>query len=458
MFDVPDGRPAQAVAMSEPLHVIVIGGGIGGLTLAHGLRRAGVSVAVYERDRTLDARQQGYRIHINRTGNRALRACLPPSLHDAFVATSGEPQAGVTFCTEKLRELLFIPRTATELALDPAERGRSASRITLRQILMTGLDDVVHVDKRYVSYDVLDGRVTAHFADGTSATGDVLVGADGAGSSVRRQYLPQADRVDTGIAAIVAKVWLTDEIRATLPDRLHDGPLLVRAPRGIYVFMVAQEFDRDRMAVTAAPDGGGREPHAEGPRLGPLTEQVASYLMWGYSEQRERLDVPDLEVLAGRELQDLVLRRTAGWHPKFSHLFAAADTESVATLSILTSVPVDPWEPTRVTLLGDAIHSMTPYRGNGGNTALRDAQLLCAKLTAAARGETPLLEAIGEYEAQMREYGFAAVRTSLTATRQVHLANPVGYAINKAVFRTMNALPWLRRRISERHARTAGEA
>ena len=61
-----------------PLHVIVIGGGIGGLCLAQGLKRAGISVAVYERDRTLTDRLQGYRVHINPSGSRALHACLPP--------------------------------------------------------------------------------------------------------------------------------------------------------------------------------------------------------------------------------------------------------------------------------------------------------------------------------------------------------------------------------------------
>jgi flavin-dependent dehydrogenase len=62
--------------MSTPLHVLVIGGGIGGLCLAQGLRQAGVSVAVYERDRTRADWLQGYRIHINPAGSKALHEWL----------------------------------------------------------------------------------------------------------------------------------------------------------------------------------------------------------------------------------------------------------------------------------------------------------------------------------------------------------------------------------------------
>src|SRR5690242_3064929 len=63
--------------LPTPLHVLIIGGGIGGLCLAQGLNKAGVSVAVYERDRALDARLQGYRLNIEPAGSLALHACLP---------------------------------------------------------------------------------------------------------------------------------------------------------------------------------------------------------------------------------------------------------------------------------------------------------------------------------------------------------------------------------------------
>jgi 2-polyprenyl-6-methoxyphenol hydroxylase-like FAD-dependent oxidoreductase len=70
-----------------------------------------------------------------------------------------------------------------------------------------------------------------------------------------------------------------------------------------------------------------------------------------------------------------------------------------------------------VTLLGDAIHAMSPARGSGANTALRDAALLAAELGAAARGDKPVLSAIAHYEQEMAGYGFAAVRASQQADR-----------------------------------------
>ena len=68
-----------------------------------------------------------------------------------------------------------------------------------------------------------------------------------------------------------------------------------------------------------------------------------------------------------------------------------------------------------MTLLGDAIHAMSPARGSGANTALRDAALLAAELGAAAREEKTPVRAIADYERQMVDYGFAAVQASRRA-------------------------------------------
>jgi len=70
------------------LQVVVVGGGIGGLCLAQGLRKAGIQVKVFERDRTVDARLDRYRLHINPAGTRAMRACLPDAMWDRFLADS----------------------------------------------------------------------------------------------------------------------------------------------------------------------------------------------------------------------------------------------------------------------------------------------------------------------------------------------------------------------------------
>jgi 2-polyprenyl-6-methoxyphenol hydroxylase-like FAD-dependent oxidoreductase len=65
---------------------------------------------------------------------------------------------------------------------------------------------------------------------------------------------------------------------------------------------------------------------------------------------------------------------------------------------VRTTPPTAPWKSTQITLLGDAIHSMTPYRVAGVNIALKDAALLRSQLQQVHREEKPLLHAIAEYE------------------------------------------------------------
>jgi 2-polyprenyl-6-methoxyphenol hydroxylase-like FAD-dependent oxidoreductase len=76
-------------------------------------------------------------------------------------------------------------------------------------------------------------------------------------------------------------------------------------------------------------------------------------------------------------------------------------------------VPPAPWPTQNVTLLGDAIHTMTYFCALGGNSAMVDAGLLAARLVAIDAGEKPLLEGLHEYEDAMRAHGFDAVRNSL---------------------------------------------
>src|SRR5690349_10982929 len=91
------------------MRIAVVGGGIGGLCLAHGLRKAGVDVAVYERDRSRTDRLQGYRVHINPHGAAALRECLPRKSWEWFERTAGRTGGdGFGFLTERLTPLLVL--------------------------------------------------------------------------------------------------------------------------------------------------------------------------------------------------------------------------------------------------------------------------------------------------------------------------------------------------------------
>jgi len=425
-------------------HVLIAGGGIGGLCLAQGLKKAGVSVAVYERDRTRTDRLQGYRIHIDPNGSRALYECLPASLFQAFDATGGVGTLGFNIVNHRLDELLHVDLTKVVVA-DPIARHRSISRITLRQVLLDGLDDVIHFDKKYERYELTpDGRVVAHFDDGSSTIGDVLVGADGGNSKVRVQFLPHAERVETGIVGIAGKVPLNEETRGWLPRPILDGMASVSAPKGHFMFCASMIHGKN---VHASARIGGADA-AEELHPGLLFDNTSDYVFWAFSARRSSYPHNvDLAQHNGEYLRQIVLGMIADWHPRFHQLVRAADPSTLAALPIRTSVPVAPWPTRNITLLGDAIHSMTPYRGIGANVALRDAALLCRNLAAANRGETTILEAIHAYESEMIVYGFDAVRTSRRAMEQSHTDSRVGKAIATIAFKTLNAIPPLKRRL-----------
>ncbi len=430
------------------LHVIIAGGGIGGLALAHGLRKAGVSVAVYERDRHRTDRLQGFRIHISPRGSRALYELLPEHLYRAFVATSGEMggDSGFGFATEHLDMLVDLDMTTIEgTPTGDVDRNFGVSRITLRQILLSELDDIVHYDKAITGYRHLpDGKVEAEFADGSTAVGDVLVGADGATSRVRAQLLPHAERVDTGIASIAGKYMLTPEGKARLAPRLQAAPLVVMPPRTGGMFIAPHVFSRPE----TTPDGIGGNDGAAQLHPGALFDNTEPYVLWSYSALRSDYPVDrDLESLRPSELRDLVDRLTAGWSPDLRELITGGDPETVTLLPIRTSVPVDPWPTTTVTLLGDAIHSMTPFQGIGANIALRDAHELSTHLISVAQGEQPLLPALHAYESEMLPYGFAAVRASLKAAEQAVTHSRITRSLGRTIFRLAEACPPLKRKM-----------
>ena len=365
---------------------------------------------------------QGYRIHLNPAGCRALHACLPAEQWAAFAASTGRGTGGFTFRDEQLRTLVAIP--AELLAGDPADpvaKHRSVSRLLLRSVLLGGLDEVVEYGREFVRYSsTADGRVTAHFADGTSATGDVLVGADGANSRVRQQYLPHARRIDTGVIAVAGKHPLPGP--EPLPDALLDTPNNIIPPRSSWMF-------------TASWRAGEQDPQL------PALDQH-DYLLWSYTAAADRFPADVLQ-LEGTALQRLVLDRIAGWAPGIRTMITNSDPATVAPVVIRTMLPVEPWPSSRVTLIGDAIHNMTPMAGIGANTALRDAALLADRLATAGPGE--LVAAIAGYEREMLDYGFAAVRASLRNARQATSDRRLPRALFTTTLRAASAVPAVKR-------------
>jgi len=425
--------------MTELNHVLIIGGGIGGLCLAQGLKRAGVNATVYERDRSITDRLQGYRVHISPKGSRALHDCLPPDLFETFAATCGRPPRALRMLTERMQTLIAVGGFG-EPSGDAVEQHRSVSRITLRQVLLAGLGEHVHFGKTFVRYETRGDRVVAFFEDGSSAEGDILVAADGGGSRVRRQYLPHAERVDTGVAAIGGKVFLDESTRHRIPAPLRDTLALVSGPGGRGLFVAPQEFSH------AAPvnEVGGPEAGVDA-ASGTHFDNTRSYLMWAFGAQRHVLGLDAEEAPSGETLRGIALAGMANWDAGYRELVRLTDPDTLSLLPIRTSRPVDAWQASRITLLGDAIHSMTPYRGIGANIALRDAALLCRQLVRAAHGEAPLLDAVADYERAMRRYGFAAVHGSLEAMKAHLETGALARAASRAVLRMMNRVPSLKR-------------
>ncbi|MGP4015829.1 FAD-dependent oxidoreductase [Saccharopolyspora sp. 5N708] len=412
--------------------VLVIGGGIGGLCLAQGLKRAGVDVAVYERDRTRTDRLEGYRIHIDPDGAKALHSCLPEKIWDTFVASTVD-LGSFRFLTEDLRELMVVEAEGTGAA-DPTERSSAIDRVTLREVLLTELDDVLHFDKKFERYErTAEGAIIAHFADGTTATGNVLVGADGVNSPVRAQYLPNVERVDTDAYGIGFKLPLTDEVRAWLQPPLSTGRSMIMAPAPC--FLSISIFD---------PTNDG---------LLPSTRGDDAYVGTAFVVRRSTCPA-NIEALDGAELKSFTERLVSGWHPQLRRIIAESDPGSTLLVPYKTSVPIEPWESTSVTLLGDAVHSMSPVGGLGGNTALRDADLLCRQLVLLRDGSMPTAEAIRSYEAAMLDYGFAAVRKALRYQRQGLQSNKFAVSLSRIFFRALNSMMRRRRQQPPRTVRT----
>ena len=170
--------------------------------------------------------------------------------------------------------------------------------------------------------------------------------------------------------------------------------------------------------------------------------------MWGFSAHRESFGLVGADgdpMFANARA--VVLAQMPDWSRDLRRLVERADASSLTTFAVKSSVPIAPWPTSRVTLLGDALHNMTPFRGIGANTALRDAVLLRDVLVSADSGKRDLLAALADYERSMIDYGFAAVRASLANMKRVHARSPVSRLVTRVFFRIADSSPWLRGRV-----------
>jgi 2-polyprenyl-6-methoxyphenol hydroxylase-like FAD-dependent oxidoreductase len=431
------------------MRVLIIGAGTGGLALAHRLKQAGVAVSVFERDPVPNADTGGYRVGISPAGSRALKACVPPDLYELYVVTSARAPRYFNMVDERFAKLLCFDLSSISENIAAGEK--NVIRRTLRRVLLRGLEAEVAFGKRFAAYTPNpDGTVTARFEDGSEAVGDVLVGADGSGSPVRKQLLPHARLENTGMASFGGKIPATAETRALLSPEMLAGMTMIMAPRGFGAIVHSLDFSAQR----ADPAFAARWPDF----VSALDDDSIGWGIWGAGQNFPR----DPAALNGEELRQLGLAMTERWAPQMRALIGMTAPSAIHYVNVRTSVPLDPWESSTVTLLGDAVHTMTPGRGAGANTALRDAALLGDMLIEASRGERPLVDAIHAYEAEMLRYSAESVRESrkqMDAGDAIHkpVIGDVQLALMRAAMRTIDVVPSFKRRVLNNIMQVRGE-
>ncbi len=390
--------------MSQKIHVLIAGGGLSGLCLANGLLKAGHTCEVFERDDD-SARRGGYALNINADGGEALRVCLPEDLFELYLDTSQKTPArrGTIVWDNQLHELSFGPH------LGPPNEGPRphtiVNRHTLRQILRARLDGVLHEGASVTGFSESADGVTVTLSDGRSASGDLLVGADGIRSVVRGQRLPEVQVIEAGIHGIgvYGRSPLTDEIMADWPEALTQNTSFAADRQGHRLLMAPMRPRRDVASAVAdrAPDV----------QLDPFDDyvMVSASVAPDTPVPRARDWTPDTP----RELRDAMLRALEGWHPLLTGIVERIELDSMFKVSFGRLDPAPPWEPSRVTLIGDAAHAMLPSLGMGANLSLRDARGLVEELRDVGADREDLLAAVGRAEAAMREAAYPIMAMTL---------------------------------------------
>lgn len=397
-------------SIEMPKRVLIIGAGLGGLTLAHGLQNANIPFHIFEQDPSPEFRAQGYRLKINADGAAALKSVLSPEMWQYFEETCAVSRNGETDFNAIDGSII-----ASRASVGPPGGMKiyAADRTVLRSILLEGLKGDISYGKSLVNYTISESGVTATFADGTFEDGILLVGADGVRSKVRRQYLPDHKPVDTTGSCIYGKTPITPELMERFPARAAKWMTLIvdKTP-------ITQTLDIDETPLTLLLEPIRFQKNEHRSKL------PADYIYWVLIARttvfgKER---SELLRLSGQQSADLSLQLTEEWDPKFRALFELQDVKQSSTLRVSSALPNIPaWEPSKyVTLVGDAIHVMSPSGGVGAVTAIRDAALLARTLT--EQGISA--EAIGKYEAEMRGYAKKSIERSYFGGKKLFAQPP----------------------------------
>lgn len=350
--------------------VAIVGGGVGGAALALALRQRGVEATIYERDASFEARKQGYGLTMQKySGGQALRALglrLRGVGSDAHVSLdAGGRVLGAYGHSE--REAAkdnagTSGRDEISEAVSDEKRNVHLPRQKLRQSLLDALEPgVVRWGKRLDRYEETRDGVTLRFDDGTTAKAGILVGADGIFSRVRAQKLGEDPLSYLGVLVVLG-----------ICRGVHH-PLCRNK-----VFQVVDGENRMyAMPFTASPDGDGCIPPLENAVTPMEGEEEPGAMMWQLSfpvtEDEARKLAADSHLL-----REEALRRCGGWPEPVNHLLSQTHEDCMAGYpaydrDMTPAKMLRGEESSLVTLIGDAAHPMSPFKGQGANQALLDA-------------------------------------------------------------------------------------
>ncbi|KAK7958677.1 Aromatic-ring hydroxylase-like protein [Apiospora saccharicola] len=380
--------------MAKP--VLIVGAGIVGLTIAHGLKK------IYERDEDTNVRPQGWAL--------TLHWVLPylERLLDAETFARLETvQVDPEFARHDTGNFLFL-NLATEkvkFKIPPNKRHR-LDRERFRGLLLEGVRDHVHwsstvVDVRQEEAAPHHG-VSAIMQDGSSVSGALLIGVEGTNSRIRRFLVPDGyENYQLPARMMGVKLEMTEDQVA--PLRRLDPLLFQGAHPTTGTFMWFSILD--------VPDTNGTADTST-----PLyhVQLMFSWLLKGPEDE-----IPESN---GDRLKQM-RTKADGLSPTFDRVIQNIPaTVPVIEVKLVDWVPAPNWDNRggSVTLAGDAAHAMTMYRGEAANHGILDAYLLVKAITSIHNGEMEQKDAINAYEAELRRRTQPAVLLSREACLGAH--------------------------------------